>query len=70
MCERDRLGDNFAIMVADRNIIFHRMTKLNFLLPEDRRTADRSLHGGSHLSPGRPVSRWTTTSCCNASSTT
>ena len=36
---RDGLGENFAVMVADRNIVFHRVSKLNFLLPEDR-------HGG------------------------
>ena len=36
---QDGLGDNFAVMVADRDIVFHRVSKLNFLLPEDR-------HGG------------------------
>ncbi len=28
---KDNLGDNFAIMVPDRDIIFHRVSKLNFL---------------------------------------
>ena len=27
----DRAGDNFAFMVADRNVIFHRLSKLDFL---------------------------------------
>ncbi len=30
---RDRLGDNFAIMVPDVGIVFHRLSKLDFLLP-------------------------------------
>ena len=34
---RDRLGDNFAIMVANRDILFHRISKLDFLVPEDQR---------------------------------
>ena len=28
---KDHLGDNFAVMVPDENIIFHRLSKLNFL---------------------------------------
>jgi protoporphyrinogen oxidase len=33
---RDNMGDNFAVMVPDRDIIFHRLSKLDFLLlPED-----------------------------------
>ena len=28
---KDNLGDNFAVMVPDGNIIFHRLSKLNFL---------------------------------------
>ena len=32
---RDRLGDNFAIMVPERDIIFHRLSKLDFLLPDE-----------------------------------
>ncbi|MGB5217935.1 MAG: NAD(P)-binding protein [Smithella sp.] len=28
---KDNLGDNFAVMVPDENIIFHRLSKLNFL---------------------------------------
>ena len=64
---RDGIGDNFAVMVADRNIVFHRVSKLNFLLPERQRGGPSVLmaevtyhHGG----------RWparATTSCCNAS---
>ena len=32
---QDRLGDNFAVMVPDRDIIFHRLSKLDFLLPPE-----------------------------------
>jgi protoporphyrinogen oxidase len=31
----DHLGDNFAVMVPDRDIIFHRLSKLDFLLPPE-----------------------------------
>ena len=30
---KDRLGDNFAVMCADRDVIFHRLSKLGFLGP-------------------------------------
>jgi protoporphyrinogen oxidase len=33
--KRERLGDNFAITVADRSILFHRMSKVNFLFPPE-----------------------------------
>jgi protoporphyrinogen oxidase len=36
---RDHLGDNFAVMVADRDILFHRLSKLDFLLPAEARDA-------------------------------
>ncbi|MDI6742075.1 MAG: FAD-dependent oxidoreductase [Smithella sp.] len=29
--KKDNLGDNFAVMIPDKNIIFHRVSKLNFL---------------------------------------
>jgi protoporphyrinogen oxidase len=29
--KKDNLGENFAVMVPDKNIIFHRVSKLNFL---------------------------------------
>ena len=31
------MGDNFAIMVADKDILFHRISKLDFLVPEEDR---------------------------------
>ena len=31
----DRLGDNFAITIADKRILFHRLSKLNFLFPPE-----------------------------------
>jgi len=34
---RDHLGDNFAVMVPDKTILFHRISKLDFLVPEDER---------------------------------
>jgi protoporphyrinogen oxidase len=34
---REHLGDNFAVMVASRDILFHRLSKLDFLLPLDAR---------------------------------
>jgi protoporphyrinogen oxidase len=33
----DHLGDNFAVMVPDKKILFHRISKLDFLVPEDER---------------------------------
>jgi protoporphyrinogen oxidase len=32
--KRDRIGDHFALYVPDKDIIFHRLSKLNFLGPE------------------------------------
>jgi protoporphyrinogen oxidase len=32
---RDHLGDNFAVMVPEREFIFHRLSKLDFLLPPE-----------------------------------
>jgi protoporphyrinogen oxidase len=29
--KQDRLGNHFAVMIPDRNVIFHRISKLNFL---------------------------------------
>ena len=40
--EQDRLADDFAVMVAESNVLFRRVSKLNFLLPEDR-------HGGQSV---------------------
>jgi protoporphyrinogen oxidase len=34
---RDNLGDNLSVNVADKQILFHRITKLDFLVPEDER---------------------------------
>jgi protoporphyrinogen oxidase len=34
---RDHLGDNFAVMVPDKTILFHRISKLDFLVPEEDR---------------------------------
>lgn len=34
---RDTLGDNFAVMVADKQVLFHRLSKLDFLVPEEAR---------------------------------
>ncbi len=31
--QKDRLGSNFGINLADKKVIFHRLSKLNFLLP-------------------------------------
>lgn len=33
----DHLGDNFAVMVPDKTILFHRISKLDFLVPEETR---------------------------------
>ena len=33
--KQDRLGDNFAITVADKTVLFHRLSKLNFLFPPE-----------------------------------
>jgi protoporphyrinogen oxidase len=34
---REHLGDNFAVMVANREVLFHRLSKLDFLLPAEAR---------------------------------
>ena len=34
--KRDHLGHNFAVMVADREVLFHRLTKINFLYPDQQ----------------------------------
>jgi protoporphyrinogen oxidase len=34
---RDHLGDNFAVMVPDKTILFHRISKLDFLVPVEAR---------------------------------
>jgi protoporphyrinogen oxidase len=34
---RDNLRDIFAVMVPDKTILFHRISKLDFLVPEDGR---------------------------------
>jgi len=34
---RDHLGDNFAVMVPDKTILFHRISKLDFLVPDEDR---------------------------------
>ena len=50
---RDHLGDNFAVMVPDRDIIFHRLSKLDFLLPsEDVTRRFDSNHGGGDIPRG------------------
>ena len=33
--KRDRMGDNFAITVADKTVLFHRLSKINFLFPAE-----------------------------------
>jgi len=33
--KRDRMGDNFAITVADKTVLFHRLSKVNFLFPAE-----------------------------------
>ena len=33
--KRERLGDNFAITVADKTVLFHRLSKVNFLFPPE-----------------------------------
>ena len=32
---KDQLGDNFAVMVAEKGVLFHRLSKLNFLSPRE-----------------------------------
>lgn len=34
---RDTLGDHFAVMAADKQVLFHRLSKLDFLVPEEAR---------------------------------
>lgn len=54
--KKDRVGDHFALYVPDKNIIFHRLSKLNFLgseygLPQDGTTlmAEVTFRPGSYL---------------------
>lgn len=39
----DRLGDNLSFTVADRRVLLHRISKLDFLLPEEARDATSRL---------------------------
>ena len=57
--EQDRLADNFAVMVADRDVLFHRVSKLNFLLPEDPHGGPSVLMAEVTYQPGIALSRLT-----------
>ena len=52
----DRLGDNFAVMVPDREIIFYRLSKLDSCFPQGS-GRDCAADGGSNLSRRAPRRR-------------
>ena len=54
--KKDRIGDHFALYIPDKDIIFHRLSKLNFLGPEyslpnggSTLLAEVTFRPGSHL---------------------
>jgi protoporphyrinogen oxidase len=51
----DRLGDNLAVQVADRSILFHRITKLNYLLPAEADDGTASLMAEVTYRRGSPL---------------
>jgi len=54
---RDYLGDNFAVMVPDKAILFHRLSKLDFLVPEDERDGSTRLMVEVTYRDGDQISR-------------
>ena len=46
---RDNLGDNFAVMVPDPKVIFHRLSKINFLLPPEAADHEYMVPGTARL---------------------
>ncbi len=55
----DHLGDNLSVMVADKGILFHRITKLDFLLPEEARDGTTRFMMDVTYREGDPVSKLT-----------
>ena len=55
--ERERMGDNFAIMVADKDILFHRISKLDFLVPEEDRDGTTRIMAEVTYRAGDRISR-------------
>lgn len=52
---KDALGDNFAVMCADRDVIFHRLSKLGFLGPAYRpRSGGELIMAEVTFRPGTP----------------
>ncbi len=54
---RDHMGDNFAVMVPDRDIIFHRLSKLDFLLPAEDADGSTRIMAEVTYRAGSPTSR-------------
>jgi len=53
----DNLGDDFVITIAERSILFHRLTKLNFLSPPETGDGSTSLLLEMTYRPGDPIDR-------------
>lgn len=54
---RDRLGDNFAVMVPEREIVFHRLSKLDFLLPPEEADGSARIMAEVTYRAGSPTAR-------------
>ena len=54
---RDHLGDNFAVMVPQRDIIFHRLSKLDFLLPPEDADGSTRIMAEVTYRAGNPAAR-------------
>jgi protoporphyrinogen oxidase len=54
---RDHLGDNFAVMVPQRDIIFHRLSKLDFLLPPEDVNGSARIMAEVTYRAGSPTAR-------------
>jgi protoporphyrinogen oxidase len=56
---KDQLGDNFAVNLADKSILFHRLSKLNFLTPSDAEDGTTSVMAEVTFRRGDVVDRMT-----------
>jgi len=54
---RDRLGDNLSFTVADKGALFHRVSKIDFLLPEEARDGTSRIMAEVTYRDGDQISR-------------
>jgi protoporphyrinogen oxidase len=54
---RDHLGDNLAVTLADKQVVFHRLTKLNYFYPDVPHDGTSTLMLEVTYRPGDPTSK-------------